>query len=46
MTAVAERPITDTAAERYTSFEAPAGLKAELLRGEIVMMAGPTGSTT
>jgi Uma2 family endonuclease len=40
MTAVDERPITDTA-EIFEDLEVPEGLKAELLRGEIVMMAGP-----
>ncbi|MFJ7999168.1 Uma2 family endonuclease [Streptomyces sp. NPDC096310] len=48
MTAVDERPITETTAERhesleacYRSLEVPGKLKAELLRDEIVMMAGP-----
>lgn len=40
MTAVDERPITDTA-ELFEELVVPEGLKAELLRGEIVMMAGP-----
>ncbi|MEV7089544.1 Uma2 family endonuclease [Streptomyces sp. NPDC093085] len=48
MTAVDERPITDTAAERrqsletdFARLEVSKAVKAELLRGEIVMMAGP-----
>lgn len=37
MTAVDDRRMT----EYFESFEAPEGIKVELLRGEIVMMAGP-----
>lgn len=37
MTAVDDRRMT----EYFESFEAPEGVKVELLRGEIVMMAGP-----
>jgi Uma2 family endonuclease len=37
MTAVDDRRMT----EFFESFEAPEGIKVELLRGEIVMMAGP-----
>lgn len=37
MTAVDDRRMT----EYFESFEAPEGFKVELLRGEIVMMAGP-----
>lgn len=40
MTAVDERLITD-AAEIFENLEVPEGFKAELLRGDIVMMAGP-----
>ncbi|MFE4367013.1 Uma2 family endonuclease [Streptomyces sp. NPDC056835] len=40
MTAVDERLITDDA-EIYEGLEVPEGFKAELLRGEIVMTAGP-----
>ncbi|MEU6170309.1 Uma2 family endonuclease [Streptantibioticus parmotrematis] len=40
MTAVDERMVTD-AAEIFESLEVPEGFKAELLRGDIVMMAGP-----
>ncbi|MFJ2176109.1 MULTISPECIES: Uma2 family endonuclease [unclassified Streptomyces] len=40
MTAVDERPITGMA-KTFEDLEVPEGLKAELLRGEIVMMAGP-----
>ncbi|MEU9116209.1 Uma2 family endonuclease [Streptomyces sp. NPDC048483] len=37
MTAVSERRMT----ELFENLEVPEGIKAELLRGEIVMMAGP-----
>ncbi|MFZ3497568.1 Uma2 family endonuclease [Streptomyces sp. 5.8] len=40
MTAVDDRLITD-AAQVFEDFEVPEGFKAELLRGDIVMMAGP-----
>ncbi|MEV7871991.1 Uma2 family endonuclease [Streptomyces sp. NPDC088124] len=40
MTAVDERPITD-AARIFEDLEVPEGFKAELLRGDIVMTAGP-----
>ncbi|MFG2827821.1 Uma2 family endonuclease [Streptomyces sp. NPDC048434] len=40
MTAVDDRLITD-AAEIFENLEVPEGFKAELLRGDIVMMAGP-----
>ncbi|MFD7895740.1 Uma2 family endonuclease [Streptomyces sp. NPDC059743] len=43
MTAVDERPITRAtrAAKTFEDLEVPEGYKAELLRGDIVMMAGP-----
>ncbi|GAA1169592.1 Uma2 family endonuclease [Streptomyces hebeiensis] len=40
MTAVDERPIT-RAAKTFEDLDVPEGFKAELLRGDIVMMAGP-----
>ncbi|MFE2169591.1 Uma2 family endonuclease [Streptomyces sp. NPDC059447] len=40
MTAVDDRLITD-AAKVFEDLEVPEGFKAELLRGDIVMMAGP-----
>jgi Uma2 family endonuclease len=40
MTAVDERRMAE-AAEFFENFEPPEGFKVELLRGEIVMMAGP-----
>lgn len=40
MTAVDDRLITDVA-EIFENLEVPEGFKAELLRGDIVMMAGP-----
>jgi Uma2 family endonuclease len=40
MTAVDERLTTD-AVKIFEDFEVPEGFKAELLRGDIVMMAGP-----
>ncbi|MFJ9851750.1 Uma2 family endonuclease [Streptomyces sp. NPDC101150] len=40
MTAVDDRPITHIV-ELFEDLEVPEGFKAELLRGEIVMMAGP-----
>ncbi|WP_329317782.1 Uma2 family endonuclease [Streptomyces sp. NBC_01262] len=40
MTAVDDRLITDVT-EIFENLEVPEGYKAELLRGEIVMMAGP-----
>lgn len=40
MTAVDERPTT-RAARIFEDLEVPEGFKAELLRGDIVMMAGP-----
>ncbi|MEU7601022.1 Uma2 family endonuclease [Streptomyces sp. NPDC040724] len=40
MTAVDDRLITD-AAQAFEDLEVPEGFKAELLRGDIVMMAGP-----
>ncbi|RDG38056.1 Uma2 family endonuclease [Streptomyces corynorhini] len=41
MTAVDERPITSSIATFFEDLEVPEGYKAELLRGDIVMMAGP-----
>jgi Uma2 family endonuclease len=42
MTAVEERPmIKDRMVRLFESLEVPEGFKVELLRGEIVMMAGP-----
>ncbi|MBP0461204.1 Uma2 family endonuclease [Streptomyces montanisoli] len=40
MTAVEDRPITDVV-DFFENLEVPEGYRAELLRGEIVMMAGP-----
>ncbi|MFF8492301.1 Uma2 family endonuclease [Streptomyces albidoflavus] len=40
MTAVDDRPITDVV-DFFEGLEVPEGYKAELLRGDIVMMAGP-----
>jgi Uma2 family endonuclease len=40
MTAVDDRPITDVV-EFFEGLAVPEGYKAELLRGDIVMMAGP-----
>ncbi|KIF69968.1 hypothetical protein HY68_17555 [Streptomyces sp. AcH 505] len=40
MTAVDDRPITDDVVEFFEALEVPEGYVAELLRGEIVMMAG------
>ncbi|MEV5505043.1 Uma2 family endonuclease [Streptomyces orinoci] len=40
MTAVDDRLITDVS-EYFANLEVPEGYKAELLRGDIVMMAGP-----
>ncbi len=37
MTAVDEREVTDI----FENLDVPEGFKAELLRGDIVMMAGP-----
>ncbi|WP_215455389.1 Uma2 family endonuclease [Streptomyces sp. ATCC 21386] len=41
MTAVDDRPMTTDIVKFFESFEFPEGFKVELLRGEIVMMAGP-----
>lgn len=41
MTAVDDRPITHPLVAFFEDLEVPEGYKAELLRGEIVMMAGP-----
>jgi Uma2 family endonuclease len=41
MTAVDDRPTTTDLVEFFENLEVPEGFKAELLRGEIVMMAGP-----
>jgi Uma2 family endonuclease len=42
MTAVDDRPMTDhRITEFFEHFEPPEGFRVELLRGEIVMMAGP-----
>ncbi|WP_052866848.1 Uma2 family endonuclease [Streptomyces niger] len=41
MTAVEDRPITHPLVAFFEELEVPEGFKAELLRGEIVMMAGP-----
>jgi len=41
MTAVIDRPVTTDVVEFFENLEVPEGYKAELLRGEIVMMAGP-----
>ncbi|MEU0395992.1 Uma2 family endonuclease [Streptomyces sp. NPDC006208] len=40
MTAVDDRPVASIA-DLFENLDVPEGLKAELLRGEIVMMAGP-----
>ncbi|MFJ8494631.1 Uma2 family endonuclease [Streptomyces sp. NPDC094038] len=40
MTAVDDRPMTTDVVEFFENLEVPEGYKAELLRGEIVMMAG------
>jgi Uma2 family endonuclease len=41
MTAVDDRPMTTDVVEFFENLEVPEGYKAELLRGEIVMMAAP-----
>ncbi|MEU2787497.1 Uma2 family endonuclease [Streptomyces sp. NPDC007100] len=41
MTAVDDRPATHPLVAFFEDLEVPEGFKAELLRGEIVMMAGP-----
>ncbi|MFH8404917.1 Uma2 family endonuclease [Streptomyces sp. NPDC018019] len=41
MTAVDDRPTTHPLVAFFEDLEVPEGYKAELLRGEIVMMAGP-----
>ncbi|MFJ9584951.1 Uma2 family endonuclease [Streptomyces acidicola] len=41
MTAVDDRPMTTDIVKFFESFEFPEEFKVELLRGEIVMMAGP-----
>lgn len=41
MTAVDDRPITHPLVTFFEDLEVPEGYKTELLRGEIVMMAGP-----
>ncbi|MFF3329651.1 Uma2 family endonuclease [Streptomyces sp. NPDC002888] len=41
MTAVGDRPMTTAIVEFFENFEFPEEFKVELLRGEIVMMAGP-----
>lgn len=41
MTTVDERPTTRRMTDFFEHFEPPEGFKVELLRGEIVMMAGP-----
>ncbi|MFJ8533505.1 Uma2 family endonuclease [Streptomyces sp. NPDC093591] len=41
MTAVDDRPMTTDVVEFFENLEVPEGYKAELLRGEIVMMAPP-----
>ncbi|MCN9239515.1 Uma2 family endonuclease [Streptomyces sp. RY43-2] len=41
MTAVMDRPMTTDVVEFFENLEVPEGYKAELLRGEIVMMASP-----
>ncbi|MGW5334718.1 Uma2 family endonuclease [Streptomyces bauhiniae] len=41
MTAVEDRPMTTDIVKYFENFEFPEGFKVELLRGEIVMMAGP-----
>ncbi|MEW1791933.1 MULTISPECIES: Uma2 family endonuclease [Streptomyces] len=41
MTAVDDRPITDDLVAFLEKFQLPEGYKTEILRGEVVMMAGP-----
>ncbi|MET9292703.1 Uma2 family endonuclease [Streptomyces sp. NPDC003077] len=42
MTAVDDRPITESITEYFEDLQVPEGYKCELLRGDIVMMAGPS----